>query len=258
MSQTNSAVILPLHDPSGRLFELLWHCLPELKAMHIQAFVSLSPDTKKLQTENINKLLDDPFFMCVNNAPGTQCGDHFLAGYKLAVNNVSPHIMLHSCDLDKIAHTLSSPHHDTYIADVQWANRQQAPVLFQRTEAAWQTFPEHYRIIEHYAIDTGKLLFNKYYDFACSHFAMPAKTLQNVIPGIKGHGFDILLEIILAVREQLITKDVDWLEWEDPFVLQVDAETLRKQRDNDPQEYKKRLVYIIPFLQILYDSIEPH
>ena len=255
MSNTNSAVILPLHDTTGRLFELLWQYLPELKVMHSRAFVSLSPDTKKIQAKNIQKLQADPFFMKVNNIPGTFCGDHFLAGYALAVNHVSPHTMLHSCDLDKIAHTFSSPHHNTYIADVQWANRQQAPVLFQRTEAAWQTFPEHYRIIEHYAIDTGKLLFNKYYDFACSHFAMPAKTLQNVIPGIKGHDFDILLEIILAVREQLITKDVDWLEWEDPFVLQVDAEILRKQRDNDPQEYKKRLTYIIPFLEILYNAM---
>jgi hypothetical protein len=256
MNQTNAAVILPLHDPSGRLFELIWEYLPELKTIYSRAFVSLSPATETLQIDNISRLQADPFFMLVKNIPGTLCGDHFLAGYTLAVNNISPDTMLHSCDLDKIAHTLSGKHRGTYLADIQWANHQRAPVLFQRSETAWKTFPEHYRTIEYFAIDTGKLLFNKYYDFACSHFAMPAQTLQQLLPGVKGHGFEILLEIILAVREQLITKNVDWLEWEDPFVLQVDANTLREQRDRDPQEYKKRLVYIIPFLQILYEKID--
>ncbi len=223
--------------------------------LYSHVFVSLSPVTENNQQVHIQKLLNESFFHLVNNKPGTQCGDHFLAGYRLAVLHSDSETMLHSCDLDKVAHALLGKHRHTYLNDLAWANQQQQPVLFQRSPAAWQTFPDHYRIIEHYAIDTGKLLFNKYYDFACSHFAMPAQIMQQTLPDIKGHDFRILLEIILLVRNQLLTRDVDWLEWEDPFVLNVDADTLLAQRDHDPLEVQNRMSYIIPFLQILYDFI---
>ena len=255
MPAVKASIILPIHDPQKLLFPLLEQFTPQLKTLYTHAFVSVSPTSEKLQKKYILRLQNDSFFTVNFNQPDSQTGDQFLSAYTSATTHSDPQTMLHSCDLDKVACYLSGQHKADYINDIQWANQQSQPVLFQRSEAAWQTFPENYRIIEHYAIDTGKMLFNQTYDFACSHFAMQSHLLASLLPHIHGHDFRILLEIILLVRDQLLTKNVDWLEWEDPFVLGRDPQELRQERDASPYETYRRLQYVVPFLQMLYELI---
>jgi hypothetical protein len=44
---------------------------------------------------------------------------------------------------------------------------------------------------------------------------------------------------------------VDWLAWEDPFILACDPTELKRERENSLSETKKRLNYVLPMLDTL-------
>jgi len=75
------------------------------------------------------------------------------------------------------------------------------------------------------------------------------------MPAIKNADISMLAEMTLLLREKLVSKDVDWLAWEDPFLLACDAAWLKIERENSPQETQKRLAYIVPTLQLLASTI---
>ena len=44
---------------------------------------------------------------------------------------------------------------------------------------------------------------------------------------------------------------MDWLAWEDPFILSRDATELKRERENSLDETKKRLNYVLPMINTL-------
>ena len=59
--------------------------------------------------------------------------------------------------------------------------------------------------------------------------------------------------MVLLLIDRIHTQDVDWLAWEDPFILTRDAQQLKAERENSQQETYKRLTYVIPMLQLLHN-----
>jgi len=58
------------------------------------------------------------------------------------------------------------------------------------------------------------------------------------------------------VYPNIETQNVDWLFWEDPFIEGRDADALRKERETDPQETRKRLKSHAPIIRLLLDRID--
>jgi hypothetical protein len=255
MAFSHSSVVFPLHDPTGLLFPYLKKITPQLKLMFTQAFLSISPGTLTRQAKFLHDLEVDPFFVLNMNPPGSLAGDHYLAGYRNAVEHTIPDDVIHLCDLDKVAFLLLNNHRESFLADIGWANSSSKPVLFQRSKSAWATYPENYREIEHLFIRTGELIFKKYFDFAWSHLIVQSHLLRSLLPKITSHDFGILIEMVLLLQNELLTKDVDWLEWEDPFIFGRDPIQLSQERNNN-HEIHKRLSGAIPFLQILLNRLE--
>ena len=46
-------------------------------------------------------------------------------------------------------------------------------------------------------------------------------------------------------------RNVDWLEWEDPFLLKRSAQDLKREREESVEETEKRLAYVLPTVQTL-------
>jgi hypothetical protein len=61
----------------------------------------------------------------------------------------------------------------------------------------------------------------------------------------------MVAEMIFHMQENIKTRDVDWLAWEDPFMLSQDAAKLKHERENSLDETNKRLRYIIPMIETL-------
>jgi hypothetical protein len=57
--------------------------------------------------------------------------------------------------------------------------------------------------------------------------------------------------MIFYLQDHIQTRDVDWLAWEDPFVLSRDSRELKREREQSQEETNKRLRYVIPMIQTL-------
>jgi hypothetical protein len=123
-----------------------------------------------------------------------------------------------------------------------------------RSTAAWATHPRNYRDCEWMAIHTGELLFGRTLDFFWGYFVVTAGQLASVLSRVRSHDWGMQAEIVLQLRAQLTTREVDWLAWEDPFFEGGDAAALKQARENSLAETRKRLDYVIPTLQILLES----
>jgi hypothetical protein len=249
------AIVLPVHDPQALHLPHLKVITPELKQLFSQAFIGISPRTEQTQPEWIEALKRDSFFNLNFNETGSMPGDHYRSVYQNAVAHCSPEQVLHLCTPDRVAFILQSDYREQFILDIQAANRETLPVLFQRTPSAWASYPKNYREIEQLAIRVCDFLFGSYLDLAWSHLVIRTDQLQPLLLQIKSHDFGLLTEVVLLLKDSLQTKDVDWLAWEDPFIFSRDLEELRAEREHSLDETHKRLRWLRPSMQILLEAV---
>lgn len=247
-----SAIVLPTHDPAGLELPFLWQIEPDLKQLFTCAFVGLSDATRQQQSQAVERLQTDPFYHLAFFAPGSLPGEHYRAVFALAVGRSPTGRLLHLCNLDRVAFALLSDHRQEFLNSLKLADAVGQPILFQRSAQAWSTHPYNYRQVEGLVIQVGELLFGEYYDFAWSHLALPAGLLGRVLEQVQSRDFGLLIEMVLLLRQQLqpqglIRQEVDWLAWEDPFVLGRDPVELKAERESSRQETIKRLRGVLPF-----------
>jgi hypothetical protein len=68
---------------------------------------------------------------------------------------------------------------------------------------------------------------------------------------VKNPDLSMVAEMIFYMQEDIHTRDVDWLAWEDPFILSKDAGDLKHERENSLEETNKRLGYVLPMIETL-------
>lgn len=71
------------------------------------------------------------------------------------------------------------------------------------------------------------------------------------MPLVKNPGLSMVAEMIFYLQENIRTRDVDWLAWEDPFILSRDPIELKHERENSIEETRKRLSYTLPMIETL-------
>lgn len=247
--------VIPMHDPSGVLFPQLRTIAPSLKNLFSKVFVSMSAVCAGI-SEQVAWLEKENFFHITLYQTNVSVGEDFLTLYQNAAANCHPNEVLHLCFIDRVAFALQTNHQITFSTDVQAVNPEETPLIFRRSIAAWATHPQNYRELENMVTRAGELLFGKSLDFAWCHLAVQAHQLKRIIPLVQNRDMSILAELILFMKNDIRTKDVDWLAWEDPFILSHDPYTLKTEREQSIQETRKRLSYVIPMLQLLNSATE--
>lgn len=237
------------------MFPHLEAILPALKEVFSKAYVSVTGDTVKASPDRITYLKEDGFFTLFDAPAGAPVGEQFSYLYRQTALVAPPDQILHLCFIDRVSFALQSRHKRQFIEDVQAVDGN-APVIFNRSEPAWESHPRNYRDIEQHVTRVGELLFGKTLDFAWCHLAIRASQLGEIIDGVGNHDLSMVAEIVLAIKETATMQDVDWLEWEDPFHLHRDAPELRREREKSIEETEKRLSYTIPMLQMLMRSVQ--
>lgn len=248
-------VVTPLHDPEGLVFPHLFAVEPHLKAVFSQVMVGITPPTCTAQPEAVERLAADPFYRVTFREPGMEVGEQFRALYSHAADVYDAGQVLHLCFLDRVAFALQDGYRRAFVVDAQGVDADSTPLMFHRSETAWGTHPQNYYDIEQMATRVGEMLFGKTLDFAWCHLVIRAGLLRDIMPGVKNADISMLAEMTLLLRDQLVSKDVDWLAWEDPFLFGCDAAQLKIEREASPLETQKRLAYIVPTLQLLTSAI---
>ncbi len=71
------------------------------------------------------------------------------------------------------------------------------------------------------------------------------------MPLVKNPDLSMVAEMVFYMHDTIKTRDVDWLAWEDPFILGRDAAELKAEREQSLDETNKRLNYVLPMLETL-------
>lgn len=237
-------LVLPLSDPSGDYLPLLSSLVDDLRDLFERIILGVVEDAV---------IPGDPFFKPVYIPPGLPVGEQFKPLFDAASSCCPPDSLLHLCFIDRLAFALKSEFRQAFISDLTAINETDLPLLFMRSPAAWEKHPKNYREIEGMATQLGCWVLGKTLDFAWCHLVIQAGLLHQILPEVTHTDMSVMAEIILQVYTSVATKEVDWLAWEDPFILGRDDSALRYERENSREETSKRLGYILPTLQLLCD-----
>jgi hypothetical protein len=224
--------------------------LPDLKLHFERAYICPPPSTLQ-QRAHMEDLEADPFFTIFRRETEMQIGERFGYLYGKAAEAAPAEQILHLAYVDRLAFALETAYHDSFLADIDGLMAQDMPLIFQRSERAWQSHPGNYRDIEGFVTTAGWHLFGRELDHAWCHMAATAGQLRKVMPLVKNPDLSMVAEMIYYLQKDIHTRNVDWLAWEDPFMLGRDAEDLKAEREAAPAETHKRLTYVARMLDLL-------
>lgn len=232
------------------MFPHLMAILPDLKAHFERAYLCPPPSTLQ-QKDHIAQLQADPFFTIFTLEADLQIGERFAYLYLRAAEAAQPDQPLHLCFLDRLAFALETGYRDSFLADVSCLTADDLPLIFQRSEQAWKTHPQNYRAIETFVTVVGKRLFNRDLDYAWCHMVITAGELRRIMPLVHNTDLSMVAEMAFHIQDRVHSRDVDWLAWEDPFMLSRPAEELKHEREESGAESEKRLAYALRMSETL-------
>ncbi|MDX1416525.1 MAG: hypothetical protein R3293_20155 [Candidatus Promineifilaceae bacterium] len=248
------AAAFPFHDSAGLVLQQMPAITPMLKTLFERVFVCASAVTRQYQSERLAWLKSQSFYKLIELDEGQTVGEDIMTLYARTAAACAPQQIVHLCFPDRVAYALQSEHRAAFKADMRSLQVSETPIIFQRSDRAWRTHPQNYYALEQMATQVGELLFGRSLDFAWCHVALQARDLQQIAIPKPCHNFSFFAGIILALRDKIYTRAVDWLAWEDPFILSRDADALRKEREQSRSESRKRLSYVVPMLRLLYEA----
>jgi hypothetical protein len=245
------AIVMPMHDPAGILFPHLQHAMPCIEETFARGYLSVTAVTLAQQPEWAAWLDGEPFFDVQTGRDASRPGDQFAELYCHAAAVSPPEQTLHLGFVDRVVYAVGSEYREMYLADVNTAGLMETPRLYHRSAAAWATHPANYRAMEGSITTAGEALLGRSLDFAWCYMTLSAGRLAQLMPAVTRSDMSMLAEMVVELCDELQVVEVDWLAWEDPYLLGRDAAALRRERDASPAEMRKRLGYVIPMLQVL-------
>ncbi len=143
-----------------------------------------------------------------------------------------------------------------FTKDVEWAEQEKRPVVFWRSKNAWRSHPRNYEAIEKMVTEAGRVLFGKRLDYFWCYLVVEKLRLEKIlkIGGLRENNWGFMVKTMIDLASEVVVKEVDWLEWEDPWVERVDRKTLLENREMSKEEDKKRLDYALAGLEIILDK----
>jgi hypothetical protein len=244
------ALAFPFNDSDERMLLHLQAILPGLKQHFERAYISL-PVSARSPSEHLQQLQADDFFTVFPVERGMQVGELFAYLYRRAAQAAPPDQNIHLCYLDRLAFALEGGYRESFWRDIDALSAGDLPLIFQRSPLAWATHPQNYRAIEGMVTTVGRHLFGKELDYAWCHLVVQAGELRGIMSLVRNPDLSMVAEMVYYLQDIIQTREVDWLSWEDPFILERDAADLKHERENSPEETHKRLAYVLPMIEML-------
>ncbi|MBN1373372.1 MAG: hypothetical protein JW987_15655 [Anaerolineaceae bacterium] len=246
-------LVLPFNDAQGIVWRSFKPIVPQLKQVLAAVLVGVPADTAQGQPALMAAMRADPFFAVLETPAGQLAGEYFLALYEWAARVCPPGQVLHLAFPDRVAFALGGGFGEAFLEDVSSLRAEDTPLLFARSEAAWATHPANYRQAEAMITAAGEMLFGKRLDFAWCHLAIQAGRLASLLPTLTRRDMSLLAEMVAGLVDEVQMHEVDWLAWEDPFILEVDGAALKAEREGSAAQSRHRLRYAVPMMEVLLD-----
>src|SRR5512138_2581041 len=202
------AIAFPFNDPDGKMFHHLQIILPDLREHFEHAYIA--PPLSTLEhVEHIQHLQADDFFTIFPAEREMQIGEHFAYLYQRAAQSAHPEQIIHLCYLDRMAFALEGTYRSSFLADIDSLSVNDVPLIFQRSQLAWETHPQNYREIEGIVTTVGRNLFGRELDYAWCHVAVRAEHLRAIMPFVKNPDLSMVAEVVFYLQDRIRTRAVD-------------------------------------------------
>lgn len=245
------ALAFPFNDLDGTMFHHLQAILPDLKE-HFEHAYLCPPLSTWQHADHMQQLQADHFFTIFRVDREMQIGEVFGYLYGRVGETAPQEQTIHLCYLDRLAFALEGEYRDSFLADIDSLTTDDIPLIFQRSQSAWETHPQNYRELEGIVTTVGRNLFGRDLDYAWCHIVLRAGQLHELMPRVRNPDLSMVAEMIFYLQDHNIkTRDVDWLAWEDPFILSRAPMELKREREKSLQETQKRLSYVLPMIETL-------
>lgn len=249
-----SVIVCSLYDKNGRMFELLDKSISILENNFPKVVLSISRETENKFKRNIDKLKKHKVFDIYLTGKNHILGLNLRLAYKYIAEKYLKDSVFQLCAIDRLLYALLTSYREEFLKDVFESEKLQVPTLFLRSKKAWDTHPKNYFACESMMTSVGKVLFGKELDFAWNHITIKNRVLGEMIKEIKYKDIRFYAQFVLSLKDVLRTKKVDWLSWEDPFILEKNAKKYKKERENSKEEKEKRLGYVLPVVDLLLNE----
>jgi hypothetical protein len=244
------SIVFPYAAADRALFPRLQAIAADLKAHYARAYVCRPPGTPR-HADVTDWLAAERFFTLIGVDHELPAGERFTRLYLHAARLADPDEMLHLAYLDRLSFALQSGHRAAFLADVGALSLADLPLLYQRSPAAWATHPSNYARLEGFVTLVGERLFGRALDYTWCHLVVRADELRQVMARVTHTGLSMVGQMILQMQHHLRVRDVDWLSWEDPLILDRDPAELKAEREASVREYEKRLSYCLPVVEAM-------
>ena len=249
----NMILAFPHHDPKGKFNDLIKKSLSQLKSLFSCICISATPSTIETNGEFI-KFLEHEGCEIYKNAANSNIGDHYRNALTQALT-VKDDDKVFFGFIDRVLFALNTDFNEKFVADMKEDFNEL--VLFERTDAAYQTHPKNYREIEQTVNKLGGYLIGEERELATCGFLIKSELARKILTQSTADSYSagaewILLAYLFGIKPTI--KKVDWLSWEDPFIENIPAEKLKADRENQKNEYLKRLEMNLPFINLLVEK----
>ncbi|MEW6401841.1 MAG: hypothetical protein AB1649_08585 [Chloroflexota bacterium] len=240
----------PFHDPTGTMFLHLQRILPDLKAHFGHLYLCPHPSTLQ-QAEHMRQLSEDGCITIFQLEEQVPFGQRLKFLYRQTADAAHPDQPVHMCFLDRLSFALENGYREQFLRDIDSLTVEDLPLIYHRSPKAWDTHPQNYRALEGFVTMIGQTLFGKTLDYGWCHLVATAGQLRKIMPHIQRTDLSMVAEMVYYLQENIHTREVDWLAWEDPFILGRDPAELRHEREQSNAETQKRLSYVLPMVEML-------
>ena len=175
------ALAFPFNDPDGSMFPHLQAILPDLKQHFERAYICPPLSTQK-HVDLMERLHADNFFVIFPADGEMQIGEHFAYLYQRAAEAAYAEQILHLCFVDRLAFALEGEYRSSFLSDIDALSVKEVPLIYQRSQKAWETHPQNYRELEGIVTTVGRNLFGRELDYAWCHIAATARDLRRIMP----------------------------------------------------------------------------
>jgi len=230
----------PYYDPDGRYNRAFQSQLGALQSAFGAVCISVAPPTWEENTDFI-RYLKAQGCAVFDNPTGATIGDQSREALRLALQHTGQPIFFGF--LDRILFALETKWQYQFLQDLKVYQTAEF-LVFERSQAAWDTHPSNYCEIEHMVSRMFELLCGRSIELMpcaliLSHNAASAILSQSTSPN-----HEVWAEwTLLAMKNGIpvTTQEVDWLAWEHPHWEGVDSDELKRDRESNLDQVIKRI-----------------
>jgi hypothetical protein len=244
---------LPYYDPSGRYNRAFQHQLDALKSAFDAICVSVAPPTGA-DNAGFVRYLEAQGCVVFDNPAGATIGDQSREALRLALGYTDQPIFFGF--LDRILFALETEWRWQFLQDLK-VYQTAAFLVFERSQAAWDTHPANYREIEQMVSRMFELLSGRSVELMPCALLLSHDVASTILNQSTSSAHEVWAEwTLLAMKNgiPITTQKVDWLAWEHPYWEDVDSDEFKRCRESSPDEVIKRIKMNMPAALVLTEE----